>query len=216
MIPKKIILIVTNLIILNAFAQQYTFDYVLEYGHTVSGKMISEYRFINSEDNKFMLTISEHNDKLAMLLTLENGKFFRDSIATTDFFVEAIALRCPTVGRKNYSEYENIDKFLYAKRYDTVFSGENCVHISLTSKIVENGHKTPVILHYLISNGNNFKLPLFDPIGMLYKAWKLGGDIPKGLVKKSYMEFDGQKVDILDLLQCVPIKKHIILDTRCK
>lgn len=193
----------------------YEFNYVIEYKYTNKDKRThSGYRFINSTNNSYIFTVWEDKNEYAMLLTLDDGKFYYDRISKDDFFVEAISLRCPRSGQEKNGE--NLKDYKFEKKSDTLINAERFSHFvisPLNTKEIKKHNLVP--LHYIIDNKYNFNFPVLKPNEVIYRMWKKGLDLPNGVVKELYTQNGGHDT-YMELIQCVPVRKYIFVDQNCK
>ena len=223
---KKIIYLFCFLLTVSICLAQksYEFDYVLEYNispksenNSVLEKGYTKYDFINSKDNSYILTVSETKEKINMWLTLSSGQTFFGDIIKGDFFVEAISLKCPKNWFKNNSDYENLKDFQLNVEDDTIINTEVFKQFALQPLNKKDIKKFNLkTFYYIVDNKFNFKYPILQPTGALFRKWKKGEKIPNGFVKEVYEKTDKGKRVLMELVQCVPTKKIILIDDKCK
>ena len=213
---KHICLIFLLIVSYSVYSQKsYEFDYVMEYQYiSDDGKKHNEYRFISSKNNDFMFMVWEKGNEVMMKL-ITDGKLYFDKIAKEDFFVEAISLRCPQKGelKSNIS----LNDFDFVRQNDTIINTERLAHFVINptnKKKVDKEKHVPI--HYIIDNKYNFNYPFFSPGELIFKKWKKGENIPKGILKECYSYKLGKKVQYTELVQILHLKKIIIIDNNCK
>lgn len=69
--------------------------------------------------------------------------------------------------------------------------------------------------HYIVDNKYDFNYPFFSPTKLIFKKWKKGENVPKGILRECYSYKSGKKVQYAELLQIVPLRKIIIINN-CK
>lgn len=196
------------------------FDNVAEYKVMADPhKSIStkKYQFFNSNDNSYLLSVYENGKNVDMWLTLKSGQSYYGQISREDFFVEAISLKCPKNWFKRNSDYENLKDFEFEKRVDTIMNTSKYDYFVIKptgNKAKSVDAKLPI--HYIIENTESFKFPVVDPTGLLYRKWKKGTKIPNGLIKQGFTEKESHKEIFMELIQCIPTTKFILVDMDCR
>jgi len=223
MIRKLLLIYLLFQISVNFAQQSYEFDYVLQYNISKRGSsgiledFYTRYDFINSKDNSYILTVYDSKEKINMQLLLDTGKVYIGDIIRDDFFVEAISLKCPKNWYKNNSDYENLKDFQVINNKDTLINTEifkRYTVLPLNKKEIKKFNLSPT--YYIIDNKYNFNFPVLTPANVLYRKWKKGEKLPNGVVKEIYQNTkDGKKV-ILQLAECMPTRKLILIDDKCK
>ncbi|MCO6149324.1 hypothetical protein [Flavobacterium sp. NRK1] len=223
MIRKLLLIYLLFQISVNFAQQSYEFDYVLQYNISKQGSsgilqdFYTRYDFINSKDNSYILTVYDSKEKINMQLMLDTGKVYIGDIIREDFFVEAISLKCPKSWYKNNSDYENLKDFQVINNKDTLINTEvfkRYTVLPLNKKEIKKFNLSPT--YYIIDNKYNFNFPVVTPANVLYRKWKKGEKLPNGVIKEIYQNTkDGKKV-ILQLAECMPTRKLILIDDKCK
>ncbi|WP_116788167.1 hypothetical protein [Flavobacterium psychrotrophum] len=202
-------------------AQQYDFDYVQEYHFENNGtthKSGDFYKFFNSKDNSFSLTVTPEGEKLYMTLRLANGKIYTDSMEKNDFLVYAISLKCPKTGFYNGNPDTGLENYTYSKLEDTLITDKAYSYVKLAPKNEKKSKKKELNTYkYIFDNSYNFTLSITGINGMLNYFEKNGITFPPGVIKEFYTcSPSGEVISHTKLIQCVPMQKIIFLDTACK
>lgn len=199
--------------------KEYRFDYMLQYDsyNSISKKTDSQYFFVNSSDNSFILSVLDSEGKVEMFLKDVNAKIYHSKMPREDFFVLMIAMRCPLTlnwnnDRKNETRYE------YANARDSLINAVPYYHFEMrppNKKKDANKNLKPI--HYLYTQSENFSMPVVLTNRFLYDLWKEGGQKFSGLLSENYiLEADGSKRALSKLVTVLKIEKIIIVDTTCK
>lgn len=199
--------------------KEYRFDYMLQYDsyNSISKKTDSQYFFVNSSDNSFILSVLDSDGNVEMFLKDVNAKIYHSKMPRDDFFVLMIAMRCPLTlnwdnGRKNETRYE------YANARDSVIDAIPCYHFEMRlPNKKKRGDKNFKAIHYLYTQSEDFSMPVVLTNRFLYDLWKDGGKKISGFLSENYiLEADGSKRLLSKLVTVLKIEKIIIVDTNCR
>ena len=214
------------LLAVNSYAQDtYEFDHVIQYRYkfytdTVNNNRHSHnfYRFVNSKNNTYSLTVWEYKNTVQMSLMLKDGKTYSDNIARADFFVEAISLKCPRVGMQNPKYSKDVKDYSFIKAADSVINTNPVKHLVFKPVDEKKLKKNKILTeHFLVDNKYNFSVPSLPNNSLAHKILTAGEKLPNGVVSDWYMEdAQGNKTEEVYLVDCIALKKIIIIDTNCK
>ncbi|KGO94724.1 hypothetical protein [Flavobacterium subsaxonicum] len=221
---KNYLLLIVLLVAASAKSQNYIFDYMLEYSHTDRtdtitkiAKTYTDYRFINSKDNSYCLTVHEAKGTTYLELLLESGKYFRSNLSTEDFFVEGISIKCP-YAMTLPSDNIRMKDYDFITKADTVINTQPFKYFVLQPANKKKIERLEISTqHYIIDNSLYLQLPMLKPQSLAYRFWKYNGKTPSGVIKESYnINALGNTILEMHLVQLLPIKKIVIIDLDCK
>ncbi len=203
------------------YAQKtYNFNYVLEYNYehpAEDGKnhVHTQYRFVNSADNSYMLLVSLSGDIVMMHLLLEGGRYYNGSISKEDFLVEAINLRCPATGIVPESK---LSDYTVLQKGDTIINTRAFKRVQLQPASEKKFKKGELTARQIImDNSLNLKVPFFTPDDTAHRFYMEGENIPNGFLKESIVtDSKGKVVGRTSLVQYIELKKIIMIDKKCK
>ena len=203
----------------------YEFNYVIEYENSGTGAIDDSktnnrylsYQFFNSKDNSYILSVTDDTVTTKMWLILSDGQTFYGDIASEDFFVQGISLKCPKNWKKSNGQYEKLKDYDFVMKED-IFEDSRKYYHYVINPLIKNNKETyyPSPIHYIIDNSLDLSIPVLNPTGLIYRKWKKGDDIPNGIIKESYMVTDNGNVTLTKMLQCVKTQKIIFIDKNCK
>lgn len=218
---KKLIVVVSLFSTTFLYSQKtFEFDYVAEYQERADlhrSIIATGYKFFNSKDNSYMLSITEDTENIHMWLNLKSGQIYYDKISREDFFVEAISLKCPKTWFKNNSSYESLKDYEVSKLPDTIINTNkyNCFVVKPLNKM-EIEQKKQLPEYYIVDGNNVFQFPVLNPTGLLYRKWKKdNSSIPNGIIKESFIKKEGGYEPEIHLVQYTQVKKIILIDMDC-
>ena len=208
----------------NSYAQKnYEFDYVLEYEYTTDTltEPHSYFRFTNSKDNSYSLTVTE-KDKDDFYLWLIDAKGLESAsvILKSDFFeVESIGIQCQQVRefidpkiKKHTSDYS------FVTLNDTLINTVPHKHYKVKYNDEKKAKKKNIAdVHYIVQNDTEFHVPNFFPESPGFAKWQNSrATVPNGIYFKAFNKLpDGTIEKETTLLQYTKIKKIIIVDEEC-
>jgi len=195
--------------------KEFKFDHVVEYKtiDKVHKKTYNTYWFLNSKDKDVLFTVWEGKNDYNMMVSLADGTYYYGTIVKEDFFVEAISLRCPYSGKKNVPK---LTDYKYERKKDTLINTSSYGHFVMTplnKKEIKKHNLLP--LHYLTENKLELDFLSVKPNDLLFQMIKEGYDLPNGLITMVYSLSNTPETQ-MELVQSVPIKKYIFVDTNCK
>jgi len=198
----------------------FEFDYVAEYrerGDLHRSIVSTNYKFFNSRDNSYMLTVTQDTKNVHMWLMVKDGQIYYDNINSEDFFVEAISLKCPKKWSKPNNSYENLKDYDVSQLPDTVINTNRYSYFvvkPLNKQDIEKKKQLPV---YYIVDTNILKLPVLKPTELLYRKWiKDNKSIPAGIIKEAFVKKKEGYESEMHLVQYTSTRKIIIVDNDCR
>lgn len=208
----------------NLYAQKkYEFDYVLEYEYITDSltKPHNYFRFTNSKDNTYVLTVSE-KDKDSFYLWLLDAKGLESAsiILKSEFFeVESIKVMCQQVREfTDTNKKKNLNDYSFVILKDTVVNTKRHKHymVKYNDEMKAKRKNIPDV-HYILENETGFHIPNFFPQSPAFINWQNDkGAVPSGIYVKAFNKLpDGSIEKENTLLQYAKIKKFIIIDEGC-
>lgn len=218
------VLILSLFASVKSFAQkEYIFDYVMDYAYSNDTMKVPKhyYRFVNSQDNSYILSASEDGKDNLTLNLYDDGMVYISSITKESFSeVEAISIKCPLALKHQPLKRRKVFKdYTFKKLNDTIINSEVLQHyifFPLDSKKAKR--KDWRTVHYIFKRDSVFSTPVLNPDGIADIFWKNNKSlIPGGFYKECYIAgADGTQTTDERLMQCVPLKKIIFIDDNCK
>lgn len=212
----KIFIFIFILLSAKHYSQTYKYDYVAEYevNHPLEKHKFVFYKFFNSTNNDSYLVTYLNGDKVSLRLQINDGKAFYAKIDKDDFLVEAIGMNCPARLQTD-DQLPDIDDFRYIKHNDTIINTEKFSHVSINavSHLKRKNHDNA---EYIIYNPFDFSVLAGQSYTLFDSLKSLGNNLPKGIIKQVWItNKSGVLIEETKLLDCVPIKKMILLETEC-
>lgn len=201
----------------------YEFDYILEYEYNndILTKPHNYFKFTNSKDNSYVLTVTEKDeDNFYLWLVDAKGLESASIILKSDFFeVETIGVKCQQVREFiDTNKKKHLNEYSFVNLNDTVINTVSHKHYMIKYNDQKKAERKNIPdIHYIVQNKTEFHVPNFFPESPAFINWHNNKKaVPDGIYLKAFNKLpDGTIEKENTLLQYAKIKKIIIIDGEC-